>query len=136
MITTATVLTLSLAKAMGVYFIAGGLSGLISRERWAAILDEFMARPALTFISGVFVFVLGAALVMLHNLWTDPLAIAVTLIGWAAAIEGLILVVYPDPLLKWAVNFVRPGAVRAFSVLTILLGAVFLALGFTGRAGL
>ncbi|PQA88855.1 DUF2065 domain-containing protein [Marinicaulis flavus] len=134
--TTSTVLTLSLAKAMGFYFIAGGLSGFISRTRWAAILDEFIARPALTFISGVFVFVLGAALIMAHNIWTDPLAIAVTLIGWAAAIEGIVLVAYPDPLLRWAVKFVRPGAVRAFSVFTILLGAVFLALGFTGRAGL
>lgn len=135
MITTSTTLTLSLATAMGVYMIAGGLSGLLSRDRWRGILDEFMARPGLTYISGVFVFVIGVAVILAHNLWTDPLAIIVSLIGWVAAIEGLVLIVYPGPLLRWALSFVRPGAVMAFAIFTIALGAVLVVLGLTGRAG-
>lgn len=135
MITTSTVLTLSLAKAFGVYMIAAGLSGLLSRERWAGIIDEFNARPGLTYMSGVFVFVMGAAIIMAHNIWTDPLAIFISLIGWAAAAEGLILIAFPGPLLKWAISFVRPGAVKAFAIFTIVLGLVLLVLGFTGRAG-
>lgn len=136
MITTSTVLTLSLAKAFGVYMIAGGLSGLLSRARWAGIIDEFNARPGLTYISGVFVFALGAVIVMAHNIWTDPLAMLVSLIGWVAAAEGLILIAYPGPLLRWAISFVRPGAVTAFAVFTIILGAVLLLLGLTGRVGI
>jgi hypothetical protein len=135
MITTSTPLTLSLATAMGVSMIAGGLSGLISRERWRGIIDEFLARPGLTYISGVFVFVMGVAIILTHNIWTDPLAIIVTLIGWAAAIEGVILIAYPGPLLKWAISFVRPKAVLAFAIFTIILGAVLLVLGLTGTAG-
>lgn len=136
MITTSTTLTLSLATAMGVYMIAGGLSGLLSRERWRGILDEFMARPGLTYMSGVFVFVLGVVIIMAHNVWTDPLAIVVSLIGWVAAIEGLVLIAWPGPLMKWAVSFVRPGAVFAFAVFTIVFGVILLALGLTGRAGI
>lgn len=135
MIITSTTLTLSLATAMGVYMIAGGLSGLISRDRWRGILDEFMARPGLTYMAGVFVFVMGVAIILAHNIWTDPLAIVVSLIGWVAAIEGLVLIAYPDPLLKWAVSFVRPGAIVAFAVFTIVFGVVLLVLGLTGRAG-
>lgn len=135
MITTSTTLTLSLATAMGVYMIAGGLSGLLSRDRWRGILDEFMARPGLTYISGVAVFVIGVAIIMAHNIWTDPLAVVVSLIGWIAAIEGLVLIAYPDPLLKWSLSFVRPGAVKAFAVGTIVVGVVLLVLGLTGTAG-
>ncbi|WDI32362.1 hypothetical protein PUV54_04040 [Hyphococcus flavus] len=135
MITTSTVLTLSLAKAFGVYMIAGGLSGLLTPDRWKAILDEFNARAGLTYIAGVFVFVLGAAIIMVHNIWTDPLAIIISLVGWVAAAEGLILIAYPDPLLKWSASFVRPGAVKAFAVFTVVFGVALLVLGVTGTAG-
>lgn len=136
MITTSTVLTLSLAKAFGVYMIAGGLSGLLARDRWDAILVNFREKAGLTYISGVFVFTLGAAIIMVHNIWTDPLAIFISLFGWVAAAEGLVLIAYPEPLLKWAASFVRPGAVRAFAIFTIVFGLVLLFLGLTGRAGL
>jgi len=136
MITTSTVLTLSLAKAFGVYMIAAGLSGLVARERWQAILTNFREKAGLTYISGVFVFALGAAIIFVHNIWTDPLAILISLIGWVAAIEGLILIAFPEPLLKWAASFLRPGAVFAFAVFAMVLGAVLLLLGLMGRAGL
>lgn len=136
MITTSTVLTLSLAKAFGVYMIAGGLSGLLARGRWEAILVNFREKAGLTYISGVFVFTLGVAIILAHNIWTDPLAVIVSLVGWVAAAEGLVLIAFPDPLLKWASSFVRPGAVKAFAVFTIVFGAVLLVLGLTGTAGL
>lgn len=136
LITTATVLTLSLAKAFGVYMIAGGLSGLIAPKRWAAILANFREQAGLTYISGVFVFALGVAVILIHNIWVDPLAMVISLIGWAAAIEGFILIICPGPFLKWSASFLRPGAVGAFAIGTIAFGAILLLLGLTGRVGL
>ena len=134
MITTSTELTLSLAKAMGAYMIAGGLSGVIGGERWERVLEAFRNDAAITFMSGVFVFVMGAAIIMAHNIWTDPLAIIISLVGWVAAAEGLVLVAYPDPLLKWAFSLMRPGAVKGFAIFTIVFGVVLLLLGLTGTA--
>jgi hypothetical protein len=135
MITTSTLLTLSLAKAMGVYMIAGGLSGvLLGLDRWTRILDAFQNDAAITYITGVFVFVLGAAIIMAHNVWTDPLAGFISLMGWVAAIEGVVLVAYPDPLLNWAQSIAKPAFIKTFAIMTIIVGAVVLALGLTGRA--
>ncbi|WP_411816454.1 DUF2065 domain-containing protein [Hyphococcus sp. DH-69] len=136
MITTSSVLTLSLAKAFGIYMIAAGVSGLLDRDRWAAMLNEFRAHKGLTYISGVFVFALGSALVMVHNIWTDPLAIAISIFCWVAAIEGVVLIAMPDPLMKWSASLLRPGAVFGFAVGIIILGALLLLLGFTGRVGI
>lgn len=136
MIETSSALTLSLAKAFGVYMIAGGLSGLTSRDRWAAILDEFKTRPGLTYISGVFVFALGVAIILAHNIWADPLAIFVSLVGWGAALEGLVLIAYPAPLLNWSATFLKPGAVRIWAIAITLFGIALLIFGFTGRVGL
>lgn len=135
MILTAAVLTLFLAKALGVYMLAAGLSGLVSRTRWTAILDGLKQSPALCYITGVFVFALGVAMIIAHTIWTDPLAIVVSLFGWAAAIEGLILIVAPEPLLKFGASLVRPGGVVPFALFAIIAGIVLLLCGLIGRAG-
>ena len=136
MITVMTPLTLALAKALGVYMLAAGLSGLIAPTRWRAILDGLRASDALVYVTGVFTFALGATLVLLHTVWTDPLAIAVTLVGWAAAIEGVVLIAYPEPLLKLGASMLRPGIARPYAIVAIVIGAVFLFAGLFGRAGL
>ena len=134
--TTATVLTLFLAKAYGIYFLAAGLTGLLSKDRWAKVLDDLRASPALVYICGIFTFALGVALIHAHNIWLDPFAALISLFGWAAAAEGLILIVYPGPLLNLPTSIVRPQAVLAYSLIVLVLGAVLLLLGLTGRAGI
>lgn len=132
MITTSSVLTLSLAKAFGVYMIAGGLSGLIARPRWTTVLEEFRADAGVTYIGGIFVFVLGTTIILVHNIWSDPLAGFISLFGWVAAIEGLVLIAFPDPLLKWSASIAKPRLIRIFAIGVIVLGVVLLIAGFTG----
>lgn len=135
MIVVTSVLTLHLAKAIGIYAIAAGLSGLLMPRRWMEIVDGLRRDPALIYVTGAFTFALGAAIVLAHNLWRDPLALLVTAIGWAAAIEGLILIAFPEPLLRLATNLVRPGATRVFSIVALVLGVALLIAGLLGRAG-
>jgi len=135
MLIVITTLTLTLAKAMGVYMIAAGLSGFIAPDRWRLILDEFRASAALTYISGAFVFALGVAIVMAHNIWTDPLSIVVSLVGWVALIEGIVLIVMPKPLLDFSGSLLRPGSTKFFAAFSLILGAVLLLAGLFGRAG-
>lgn len=132
MFTTAAMLTLSLAKVMGVYMIFGGLSGFIARDRWSAVLEDCQRSAGLTYIGGVFVFVLGVAIVLAHNIWTDLLSGFISLFGWVAAIEGLVFIAFPGPLLRWSASMLRPFFITAFSVFTITLGVVLLVAGFTG----
>ncbi len=135
MFSVAAPLTLTLAKAFGVYMVAGGLSGLIDRNRWTAIMDGFRANPALTYISGAVVFGFGATLVAVHNIWTDPLSVVITIFGWAAAIEGILLIAWPAPLMSFANFFVRPGMVLAFALFTVALGVFLVVGGMTGQVG-
>lgn len=128
-------LTLTLAKAMGVYMIAAGVSGFIAPERWRLILDQLRADAALTYISGAFVFALGVAIVIAHNIWTDPLSVVVSLFGWLALIEGIVLIVMPKPLLDFSGSLLRPGSTKIFAAFSLILGAVLLLAGLFGRAG-
>ncbi len=135
MITVVLPLTLTLAKAIGVYMIAAGLSGLFAPARWRAIVDDLRANAALTYFAGVAAFAIGSAIVIAHHVFTDVLGTVITLIGWAGVVEGLILIVWPKPLLDLGASLVRPAATRPIAIVAIVVGVVLLVLGITGRAG-
>jgi uncharacterized membrane protein len=78
------------------------------------------------------VFTVGAALVLIHSIWTDLLAIIVSLIGYMALIEGALLLAVPGPLIRigrWSVKFTR-----AWAIASIILGTLLFLAGLTGRA--
>lgn len=136
MITTSTILTLSLAKVIGAYMIAGGLSLFTGKDRWRRVLDEFRERPGATYLAGVAAYTIGAAVVMAHNVWTDPLAGFVSLVGWVSLIEGLIIIVWPALLLDFSDSLMKPAFLRIFAIFTIVVGALVMIAGFTGRVAL
>jgi hypothetical protein len=129
---TASALTLHLAILIGLYETAVGLGGLGGALRWTALIDEIERSPALTLLAGAIAFVIGGALVLAHNFWTDPLAIVVTLIGWVALAEGVIFLAVPGPFLALFRGIARYQ--RAISIAALLFGILILAAGLTGRA--
>jgi uncharacterized protein YjeT (DUF2065 family) len=131
-VTTATVLTLHLAVLIGLYLVAAGIGGLTGHARWDELVAEIERSPGLLYLLGAFAFAVGALVVMIHNRWTDPLAMIVSLIGWAALTEGLVLLAYPPAWLAIARPMLRH--VRAVAIAAILIGALFLLAGLTGRA--
>ncbi|NIJ15813.1 DUF2065 family protein [Sphingobium vermicomposti] len=131
---TISVLTLRLAEAIGLYMIVVGIGGLVAPERWRKMMDDLERSPGLVMALGFPVFAIGAALVLIHSVWTDPLAVIVSLVGYAALIEGALLLAVPGPLLRigrWSLNFTR-----AWAVVSILLGILLFFAGLTGRATL
>src|SRR6478735_7289774 len=99
---TASPLTLNLLVVMGLYELVAGLAGLTGQINWRTLLDEFDRSPALTFMTGFMVYVLGAVVMLVHCIWADPLAIIVSSIGLVAAVEGLLIMIVPGPLLAFS----------------------------------
>jgi hypothetical protein len=130
--TTAIPLTLHLLVLIGLYELAAGVAGFTGSISWPAIIDEFGRSPALTFITGFMVFILGGVVILVHCIWTDPLAIIVSAIGWIAAVEGLVLMAAPRPLLAFSRRLV--GNPMLISTLAAAFGLILIIVGLTGRA--
>ena len=130
--TTAIPLTLHLLVLIGLYELAAGIAGLTGRIDWREMTEEFVRSPSLSFVTGFMVFAIGGVMIMNHHHWTDLLAIIVSLVGWIALIEGILMIIAAKPLLI----FFRPliGSQRAISLFAALFGAVLIALGLTGHA--
>jgi uncharacterized membrane protein YeiB len=130
--TTAIPLTLHLLILIGLYELAAGLAGLTGAIDWPAMLEEFDRSPALSFMTGFMVYALGATVTLVHHHWTDLPAIIVSLIGWIALIEGLMIMVMPAPLMAFSRKLVANQ--RFISIFATLFGVALILLGLTGRA--
>ncbi|APL95966.1 DUF2065 family protein [Sphingobium indicum] len=128
---TISVLTLRLAEAIGLYMIVVGMGGLTAPRRWRQVMDDLERSPGLVMALGFPVFAVGAALVLIHSIWRDPLSIIVSVIGYAALVEGALLLAVPGLLIKigrWSLNFTR-----AWAMVSIVLGVLLFLAGLTGR---
>jgi len=130
MIETLTVTQL-LAAFSGLYMVAAGIGLLTDRDSYPKMLNEFRDNTALGFVTGAFVLALGAAMVAVHNLWTSPLAIIVSLIAWWTLIKGFCLLAIRNRFLAIA-NAISLGNSALLGTVVIVFGAALLAAGLVG----
>jgi hypothetical protein len=114
-----------LAVFIGLYMVAAGIGFLTGRGSYATLIDELRDNTALGYVTGAFVFALGAAMVAVHNLWTGPLAIVVSLVGWGALIEGVLMLAIRRTFLGLVkVVPLTPATLVPCGIAAIVLGAV------------
>jgi len=129
---TLTVLTLRLAEAIGLYWFAAGVGLFLAPQKLAAIVSDFERSPGLVYAVGIAAFAVGTAILIPHHLLHDPLSMIVTVLAALVALEGLVLIAFPESLLSFARLFVT-GA-RFWAIVAIVLGLLLFLAGLTGRA--
>lgn len=128
---TASLTTLLLATAIGVMSLASGVGAFVDPQRWRDVFAELEGSPGLVLAMAILAYAFGAFIVVIHNIWADPLSITVSAIGWASLVEGVLLLAVPDWYLRLARRLVTYS--RAWAIFAILLGAFLLAGGLAGR---
>lgn len=132
MVHTLTVLTLDLATAIGLYWIAAGIGLLLAPERMGAMVDDLVRVPGLTYGIGLGLFAIGTAILIPHHVLYDPLSVIVTVLAAVFALEGLVLIAVPQALVRIARPFLAHA--RLWAIVSLALGALMLLAGLTGRA--
>jgi hypothetical protein len=85
-----------LAKLIGPVALAIGLALLLNRAGFRALASEFLASPALMFLSGVITMPAGLAIVLAHNVWTPDWRVVITVLGWLALFGGALRIIAPQ----------------------------------------
>jgi hypothetical protein len=114
-----------LAALIGLYFICGGIAILRDRKVMAGMMQSLADQPMLSYISGVMAFAIGGTILAVHSLWTGWLAGFVTLVGWVALAEGVLLIAAREPFLRFVSKLKldnRFGTVLSLGI--IVLGGV------------
>ncbi len=85
-----------LANLIGPFALALGLALVFQGTGFRAFASEFMASPALIFLSGVITLPAGLAIVLTHNVWTPDWRVVITIVGWLAVVTGAIRMIVPQ----------------------------------------
>lgn len=125
-------LTKYLAKLLGLWAVVAVGAMVANRDTTIAVIDALFADPALMWITGIFMLLIGLAIVLIHNRWSgSAMVVIVTLLGWLVLLKGLLFVCLP-PLLQGsfyqALHFDR--YFYAYMILPLALGLYLIYTGF------
>lgn len=107
----------------GVYVLTISIRMLLNPIALKKTMDDFIDDGPLVFLTGILALMGGGAIVWFHNIWELSWRGFITFFGWAAMIEGVLMIIAPKSLIHLARKMlVSDRFVQA-------LGAIYLPLG-------
>lgn len=119
-----------LAEIWGISIVAVSLALLI-KEKHLKRLFAKMETEENFFCWGLISFVIGAAMVLSHNIWVKNWQVIITILGWLALLKGLALLFCPEYMKKWAKKIENAPFLPFALVVAVFIGLALAYLGFT-----
>lgn len=96
-----------LARLLGPLVILIGTGVLLGAKRLPKMGEDFAKNRALIFISGIFIFGGGLAIVLFHNIWVVDWRLIITIFGWLTLAKGVFMVTLPVSSAKIAQVYLK-----------------------------
>ena len=123
--------TVFLGKLLGLYLVAISVGMLANRRKTMATINEMARSGPWMLFSGMVATTAGLAVALGHQVWTGgALPVVVTVMGWAALLKGVMLLLVPGDRIAAAykgVGFERFFHVWMIAVLAIGLWVTWMA---------
>lgn len=119
-------------QLFGLAYMTMGLGMSVNSKFYKGLLGNYKDNPAMTYLTGIIVFVLGFLIVSNHNVWSSDIETTViTILGWAALIKGILVIIFPESMIK-IIRKVAPLSknTKTWSIIVFLIGAIISYLGF------
>lgn len=124
-------ITLFLAQIIGVYFLVVGVGALLNPERMKRAMKEAMQSYLLPYFDGALALIVGLLIVLTHNVWNSLLETLISLVGWIAVVEGMLMMLLPQKTISSMMErFMGAQMTRLIGVASVVLGLYFVYQGF------
>ncbi|NTV55348.1 MAG: hypothetical protein HGA16_02505 [Candidatus Moranbacteria bacterium] len=118
-------------QILGLAMFSIGVGMLAHPEVLRKMFRDLEHGPVAVYLSGFVSLFLGYVLVAFHNTWHLDRSLIITLVGWAAFVKGISLLLFPTSLFGATRKFTTSEAYRKyFPWYPILFGLVLLYFGF------
>ena len=122
---------LIVAQVMGPLYLIAALGMFTRPERFAGLIAEMRASPGQTLAWGLIALALGLLILAVHNVWRADWTVVVTLIGWAATLKGVLLVLAPEMVMRLGAKLTTPSPkLRVWAAAPLALGVFLTAMGY------
>lgn len=113
-----------LARLIGPLFLLVAAGVLMNPKHYANMTSRFIKNPELYYFSGAMAFVIGVAMVIVHNVWTTDWRVVITILGWLSIFKGVIRILCPNLGATIANSLVESKqTMKISSIILILFGA-------------
>ncbi len=113
-----------IAGLVGPSMLLAGALVLLNMNLFPGMVAEITRNPLLVVLAGFITFVVGLAIVRVHNRWTKGWPVIVTIIGWICILGGLLRALFPVLVAQIAVRVIQvPGILPVAAVILLALGA-------------
>jgi uncharacterized protein YjeT (DUF2065 family) len=120
-----------LAKILGFYYLAVGITFLLNPARFREVYQAMIKNDAFLYLSGVCALFLGAFIVSVHNIWIFEWPVLITIIGWLILIKGFGLLTYQKFAQKFSFMLRKSDAFyKRLGIFLIFFGLFFLYQGW------
>ena len=107
--------------------VVAGLSGLLYPSRMMRAVQDINNSTLLPFFGGMMALIMGLLIVSFHNTWGTTLEVIVSLVGWAALVEGFAMFLLPDGAISAILRpFSNKMFFKGYVVVALALGAYLL----------
>ena len=127
-------LSVYLAQVLGIYLFVVFLSMLLHHQRHKKIMSEMLTNSTMIALSGGILTLIGAAIVVAHNVWVSDWPVLITLVGWVSLLQGILRVFLPDAYCKLVRDMMSKAGYLVWCWLWFVVGLYLLWEGF-GFAG-
>ncbi|MEK7640521.1 MAG: hypothetical protein AAB389_00795 [Patescibacteria group bacterium] len=118
-----------LAKVIGLVAVIASLAMLLRYRKMIEMEIEVTKIPGLMFFAGFMLVILGALMVVSHNIWVADWRIAITILSWSMLLKGTARMFFPEAV-KYMIE--KKRTVRWFIVGEIVVFLVGLFLMYQG----
>lgn len=127
-----TPLTLFLAKLIGAYALIMSAWMLVRRDVALQMIESVSREPVAIAFVGMMRLVIGLAIVIGHDIWSDTTAALVSLIGWITLISGFLTLFLPPQTVRDIFSrMAYEKRYPVFALISFALGGALLIAGFS-----
>ncbi len=117
-----------LAKFWGWYLIIFFLVLSFNPKRIRQIFEDLKDQKFVILIAFMAI-VIGLLNILFHNTWESDWTVIITLMGWGALLDGLLLLAFPNLIAKW-LEYIHIKLVQVLYILMFLVGIFLLNMAY------
>ena len=119
-----------LANLFGAMLVLVGLT-VFNKPYITAAMDELARSKALTWLTGLFTFVIGVVSVSFYHALSSDWRVVVTIFGWLTVLKGAFIALFPATSIALYRRIMTGTFLTVAGVVAIVLGLIVLYLGMT-----
>ncbi len=124
-------LSVLLAQLLGVVYAAVAVGMIFNSKYYNKMIKDILKDSGSIYLGGIMALVVGFFLVTYHNIWVKNWEVLITIIGWAALIKGILLLISPDHLIALSKKIYKnEKAIHGAGIIVLILALIFLYYGF------